>query len=90
MLVIIATVNVLVVIIDKIISSLFISIYLLFSAQSFFISSSFVVDMRRGTYRQKCHDSDCRTFQGIERTLPKNVTPWLMILDDQWDDEENH
>jgi hypothetical protein len=43
--------------------------------------------MRKGTYRQKCHDIDCKTFQGIERALPKNVTPWLTILDEEW---ENH
>ncbi len=46
---------------------------------------SFVVDMRKGTYRQKCHDTDCKTFQGIERILPKNITPWLMILDEEWE-----
>lgn len=44
----------------------------------------FVVDMRRGTYRQKCHDVDCRNFQGEEKILPSNVTPWLFIFDDDW------
>jgi hypothetical protein len=41
--------------------------------------------MRKGTYRQKCHDTDCKTFQGIERLLPKHVTPWLMMLDEEWE-----
>jgi hypothetical protein len=43
--------------------------------------------MRRGTYRQKCHDSDCKLFQGIDRSLPINVTPWLMIFDHEWDSQ---
>ncbi|CAF3811068.1 unnamed protein product [Rotaria sordida] len=47
----------------------------------------FIVDMRKGTYRQKCHDPDCKTFQGIEQSLPKHVTPWLMILDDEWENQ---
>lgn len=51
---------------------------------------SFVVDMRKGTYRQKCHDSDCKTFQGIERGLPKNVTPWLLMLDEDWENINPH
>ena len=52
------------------------------------MSLSFAVDMRRGTYRQKCHDFDCKTFQGTERALPSNVTPWLMILDEAWENEQ--
>ncbi|CAF3681348.1 unnamed protein product [Adineta steineri] len=48
----------------------------------------FVVDMRKGTYRQKCHDTDCKTFQGIERKLPLNVTPWLIMLDEEWENEQ--
>ncbi|CAM4775561.1 unnamed protein product [Rotaria magnacalcarata] len=47
----------------------------------------FVVDMRKGTYRQKCHDTDCKTFQGVEQTLPQHVTPWLMLLDDDWENQ---
>lgn len=43
--------------------------------------------MRKGTYRQKCHDPDCKSFQGIERALPKNVTPWLMMLDEEWENQ---
>jgi len=54
----------------------------LFSNLLFF---SFVVDMRKGTYRQKCHDSDCRSFQGVEQILPTNVTPWLMVVNQDWD-----
>ena len=46
---------------------------------------SFVVDMRKGTYRQKCHDPDCKTYQSKEHLLPANVTPWLAMLDDEWD-----
>ena len=46
--------------------------------------------MRKGTYRQKCHDSDCKTFQGIERGLPKNVTPWLLMLDEDWENINPH
>jgi hypothetical protein len=42
--------------------------------------------MRQGTYRQKCHDIDCRLFEGVERTLPSSVTPWLTIFNDNWDD----
>ncbi|CAF0952812.1 unnamed protein product [Rotaria sp. Silwood1] len=49
----------------------------------------FVVDMRKGTYRQKCHDPDCKTFQGIEQSLPKHVTPWLMILDEEWENQSS-
>ncbi|CAF4589524.1 unnamed protein product [Rotaria sp. Silwood1] len=45
----------------------------------------FVVDMRKGTYRQKCHDPDCKTFQGIEQTLPINATPWLTVVNQEWD-----
>lgn len=45
---------------------------------------SFVVDMRKGTYRQKCHDDDCRTFPGNEKPLPPNVTPWLMVVNQEW------
>jgi hypothetical protein len=48
---------------------------------------SFVVDMRKGTYRQKCHDPDCKSFQGIEQTLPTNVTPWLMVVNQEWDNQ---
>lgn len=54
----------------------------------FFLLLSFVVDMRKGTYRQKCHDLDCKDFQGKERTLPKRVTPWLMMLDEEWGDDD--
>ncbi len=60
---------------------------LLFNDENKDFLFSFVVDMRKGTYRQKCHDTDCKTFQGIERLLPKNVTPWLMMLEEEW---ENH
>ncbi|CAM4870747.1 unnamed protein product [Rotaria socialis] len=45
----------------------------------------FVVDMRKGTYRQKCHDSDCQNFQGIEKPLPANTTPWLTVVNQDWD-----
>ena len=41
--------------------------------------------MRKGTYRQKCHDVDCRSFEGVERALPPNVTPWLMVVNQEWD-----
>jgi hypothetical protein len=41
--------------------------------------------MRKGTYRQKCHDSDCKSFQGVEQFLPPNVTPWLMVVNQEWD-----
>ena len=44
----------------------------------------FLVDMRQGTYRQKCHDDDCKNFQGEPRSLPSNVTPWLMLFNDEW------
>ena len=46
---------------------------------------SFVVDMRKGIYRQKCHDSDCQSFQGVEQALPPNVTPWLTVVNQEWD-----
>ncbi|CAF3887233.1 unnamed protein product [Rotaria magnacalcarata] len=45
----------------------------------------FVVDMRKGTYRQKCHDSDCQNFQGVEKPLPANTTPWLTVVNQDWD-----
>ncbi|CAF0928535.1 unnamed protein product [Adineta ricciae] len=45
----------------------------------------FVVDMRKGTYRQKCHDADCASFEGIEKALPTNVTPWLTVVNQDWD-----
>ena len=66
---------------------------IIFSKNSSFLKSklsfySFVVDMRKGTYRQKCHDTDCKTFQGMERSLPKHVTPWLTILDEDWENQE--
>jgi hypothetical protein len=57
---------------------------LLFNDENKDFLFSFVVDMRKGTYRQKCHDTDCKTFQGIERLLPKTVTPWLMMLEEEW------
>ncbi len=41
--------------------------------------------MRKGTYRQKCHDSDCKSFQGTEQILPTNVTPWLTVVNQEWD-----
>ncbi|CAF3799974.1 unnamed protein product [Rotaria sordida] len=47
----------------------------------------FVVDMRKGTYRQKCHDPDCKAFQGIEQTLPINATPWLTVVNQEWDNQ---
>ena len=43
--------------------------------------------MRKGTYRQKCHDSDCRSFQGVERVLLPNVTPWLIVANQAWDSQ---
>lgn len=45
--------------------------------------------MRKGTYRQKCHDPDCKNFQGTERILPKNVTPWLTIFEQDWQDDDD-
>lgn len=53
----------------------------------FLCKFSFVVDMRKGTYRQKCHDPDCKTFQGVQQVLPKHVTPWLIMLDDEWESQ---
>ena len=41
--------------------------------------------MRKGTYRQKCHDADCTSFEGIEKALPTNVTPWLTVVNQDWD-----
>jgi hypothetical protein len=58
--------------------------FLQISSKFVFRLYSFVVDMRKGTYRQKCHDTDCKAFQGIERLLPKNVAPWLMMLDEEF------
>lgn len=43
--------------------------------------------MRKGTYRQKCLDSDCRSFQGVEQILPASVTPWLMVVNQEWDSQ---
>ena len=45
--------------------------------------------MRQGTYRQKCHDSDCKSFDGIDRPLPTDVTPWLTMIYQEWEYESN-
>lgn len=43
--------------------------------------------MRKGTYRQKCHDADCKSFQGAEQQLPANTTPWLTVVNQDWDSQ---
>lgn len=46
--------------------------------------------MRRGTYRQKCYDPDCKDFEGVEQVLPNSATPWLTIINEEWDESEKN
>ena len=37
----------------------------------------FIVDMKHGTFYQKCHDPDCIDFKSEEKMLPEDVNPAL-------------